>query len=228
MPTSCRGRTGSPVAADVFGAGPRRGTTVKLNLILTTMILGTALALPGPSSAQGPPPAQDSVVGEATILSQFRGLEVDAHSDPDGSNPTGSAGAGSRSTYSVSGHVTCMTVAGRSATVGFAVDSGFSVFGNLGHLIFVEDNGSPGAGHDLANDFETLVPPTSCPAPTAEDLVPFPFIPIRPQPIQAGDITVVDAPARPTSKDQCKNGGWRDFPQFKNQGQCVAFVERGA
>jgi hypothetical protein len=29
----------------------------------------------------------------------------------------------------------------------------------------------------------------------------------------------------PTSKDQCKNGGWKGFPQFKNQGQCVSFVE---
>jgi hypothetical protein len=28
----------------------------------------------------------------------------------------------------------------------------------------------------------------------------------------------------PTSKDQCKNGGWRNFPQFKNQGDCVSFV----
>jgi hypothetical protein len=30
----------------------------------------------------------------------------------------------------------------------------------------------------------------------------------------------------PTSKDQCKNGGWKSFtnPSFKNQGQCVAFV----
>ena len=31
----------------------------------------------------------------------------------------------------------------------------------------------------------------------------------------------------PTSKDQCKNGGWRNFPQFKNQGDCVSFVETG-
>ena len=29
----------------------------------------------------------------------------------------------------------------------------------------------------------------------------------------------------PTSKDQCKNNGWKDFPQFKNQGQCVSFVQ---
>jgi uncharacterized membrane protein len=30
----------------------------------------------------------------------------------------------------------------------------------------------------------------------------------------------------PTSKDQCKHGGWRSFtnPSFKNQGQCVAYV----
>jgi hypothetical protein len=30
----------------------------------------------------------------------------------------------------------------------------------------------------------------------------------------------------PTNKDQCKNGGWRNYPQFKNQGQCIAFVNR--
>jgi hypothetical protein len=202
---------------------------MKPKLILTTAIVGTALAVPSASSAQmpAPQPTQDSVVGGATILSLFRGLSVNAHSDPDGSNPSGEASAGARSTYSVTGHVTCMTVVGNRATVGFAVDSGFSVFGNLGHLIFVEDNGSPGAGRDLANDVEAAVPPTSCPAPTDEDLVPFPFIPIRPQPIEGGDITVVDAPLRPTSKDQCKNSGWRDFPEFKNQGQCIAFVERG-
>ncbi len=28
----------------------------------------------------------------------------------------------------------------------------------------------------------------------------------------------------PASKAQCKRGGWRNYPQFKNQGQCVAFV----
>ncbi len=95
-------------------------------------------------------------MGQATILSQFRGLSVDAHSEPDGSNPSGVASAGSRSSYSVSGHVTCMTVVGSRATVGFAVDSGFLVNGNLGHLIFVEDNASPGAGLDLANDIEKL------------------------------------------------------------------------
>jgi lysophospholipase L1-like esterase len=31
----------------------------------------------------------------------------------------------------------------------------------------------------------------------------------------------------PTTKDQCNNGGWRDFSQFKNQGECIQFVNTG-
>jgi hypothetical protein len=34
-------------------------------------------------------------------------------------------------------------------------------------------------------------------------------------------------PLLPTSKDQCKNGGWRSFGVFKNQGDCVSFVATG-
>ena len=34
---------------------------------------------------------------------------------------------------------------------------------------------------------------------------------------------------RPTSKDQCKNGGWASFndPAFKNQGDCVSYASTG-
>jgi hypothetical protein len=31
----------------------------------------------------------------------------------------------------------------------------------------------------------------------------------------------------PTTKKQCKKGGWRAFPQFRNQGDCVSFVATG-
>ncbi len=34
----------------------------------------------------------------------------------------------------------------------------------------------------------------------------------------------VRPPGVPTSKEQCKDGGWRNYPQFKNQGQCEKFV----
>ncbi len=40
-----------------------------------------------------------------------------------------------------------------------------------------------------------------------------------------GNIALGPLPRVPTSKDQCKDDRWRNFPQFKNQGQCVAFVE---
>jgi len=42
------------------------------------------------------------------------------------------------------------------------------------------------------------------------------------QPVQ---IAVTTPPRVPTSKAQCKHGGWRRFG-FKNQGQCIAFVNR--
>jgi hypothetical protein len=43
--------------------------------------------------------------------------------------------------------------------------------------------------------------------------------------VMNGDISVVDAQPSPTTKDQCKGDGWKQFG-FKNQGQCLAFVNR--
>jgi hypothetical protein len=40
----------------------------------------------------------------------------------------------------------------------------------------------------------------------------------------SGATTVTVRPQAPVSKDQCKGSGWRDYPQFKNQGACVSFV----
>jgi len=37
----------------------------------------------------------------------------------------------------------------------------------------------------------------------------------------------VVGPSAPSSKDQCMNGGWRNFPGFKNEGDCVSFVASG-
>lgn len=36
----------------------------------------------------------------------------------------------------------------------------------------------------------------------------------------------VDLPESPISREQCKNGGWEAFG-FRNQGQCIAFVNTG-
>jgi hypothetical protein len=40
-------------------------------------------------------------------------------------------------------------------------------------------------------------------------------------------IDCTSPPAEPGSKKDCENGGWRSFAQFKNQGECVSFVQRG-
>jgi hypothetical protein len=47
--------------------------------------------------------------------------------------------------------------------------------------------------------------------------------------ITVNGVLQVPAPSTPTSKDQCKNGGWKSFtkPSFKNQGDCVSFVATG-
>ena len=44
--------------------------------------------------------------------------------------------------------------------------------------------------------------------------------------ITVNGVTEVPLVGPPTSKDQCKQGGWQTFnnPSFKNQGQCVAYV----
>ena len=39
--------------------------------------------------------------------------------------------------------------------------------------------------------------------------------------------TLVTGEGPPTSGSQCKHDGWKNFPQFKNQGDCVSFVATG-
>jgi len=105
--------------------------------------------------------------------------------------------------------VTCLDVRGNRATIG-------ARFGFGGLVLGAEDN--DGAGQDRLGTLAVGGPaPSACPAVPST----------APPPIFAGDLTVHDAVPRPTSKSQCKNGGWRTFPGFKNQGECVAFVERG-
>jgi hypothetical protein len=70
-----------------------------------------------------------------------------------------------------------------------------------------------------------------------------PFLPVQPPTGPGGSSPVSDwngsgallpgsyritltgtVPCLPTTKEECKNGGWRGFGVFKNQGDCVSFV----
>jgi hypothetical protein len=174
------------------------------------LAVGAMFALPGATSASHDPSGQP--FGEDFVVGSFStgggSFTIDAHSGPSGEDPTGEVrvvtGLGA-----ARGRVTCLNVAGNRATIGIEFPPGIG-----SGFFFVEDN--DGAGHDRQGGVATSEVPSVCPANPSTTLLP----------ISRGDITVHDAPAFPTSKEQCKNGGWRQFG-FKNEGRCVAFVNRG-
>jgi hypothetical protein len=165
------------------------------------------LALPGVSGAQIP--TQDSVVltGGPAQTANFTVIDIDATSGPSGENPTGQVRFDVFDFLNVGGPVTCLAVSGNTATIN--IDDQIGGFGVV--TVQVVD-GQP----DSFDAAPTGRAPTDC--------SPLPPSGLEGPVVSGGDIVVVDAPPLPTSKEQCKKGGWRDFPQFKNQGQCIAFV----
>jgi hypothetical protein len=206
---------------------------MKLKLILTTAIVGGALALPSVSSAAPPPPPPpqlDTATATGSIgsgLGSTFNIQVDAHSGPSGENPGGFASFHTTVQIQVMGHtgdvdvrisgpVTCLNVTGNEAVI--KIDATAAPFGGGGFplgVVEIElvDNG--GSGLDLFSAQTLPSSPTDCSGGTA-DAVPL-----------DGRAVVFDAKPLPTIKEQCKNGGWHNYPQFKNQGQCIAFVNHG-
>jgi hypothetical protein len=208
----------------------------RITLSALAVALLTTLA-PGTAQAQGP--VGDSVIADAAdcfgtmpadcnvVGDLFR---ADVRSGPAGENPTGTvrhtSGFGMGRGF-VDAQPTCLNVTGDTAIIGFAgrvtgflAPEGIFITG----LIRVVDRGGAGSRLDTF-EFrrdqlsETPVPgPLDCSAFSGGDGV---------RVNEIGDIVVHDAPAVPTTKAQCQNGGWRDFPGFRNQGQCVAVVNRG-
>jgi hypothetical protein len=156
-------------------------------------------------SAAAQVPTQDSVTGSG-VSSGGVGFtfEIDAHSGPSGENPSGEVTFRFASSGEVffAGPVTCLDVSGNFAILNVATVQ-FQAVG-------LDVTDSPSG--DLIRAIPTGTS-TCAPLGFALDF-----------PVVSGDVAVVDAPALPTSKDQCKNGGWKNFPGFKNQGECVSFV----
>jgi hypothetical protein len=177
--------------------------------VAAVMGLAVALALPGLAVAQAP--TQDSVVltGSPARAGPFSLLAINATSGPSGENATGEVRfdvAG----FSLGGPVTCLAVNGNSATINFQ-----DTIGPFGLIKVQVLDSQP----DIFDSSPTVGAPTDCSTPLS------PTIGISP--LSTGDIVVIDAPPVPTSKEQCKNGGWRDFGVFKNEGDCVSFVATG-
>ena len=85
---------------------------------------------------------------------------------------------------------------------------------------------SPDGGSVYVTNFG--IPPTSGSVSQYDVGAGGTLSPKTPATVVAGDgpfgVVVGPPTAAPSSKRQCKHGGWRSFPQFKNQGQCIAFV----
>jgi hypothetical protein len=193
-----------------------------------------AILLVSSSASVAQTPGGDSAVGEGVAgpgceipenCTPYVSFDFTARSGPSGEDPAGTTinhiGGGSAPTFS--GDVTCLSVTGNTAVVGaFGMfDSPDYFAGPVADWYLVVDGGGPGSLRDRISieDVFDSPPPTDCSRP--------PVFRAPAYTVAGGDIVVHDAPPLPTSKEQCKNGGWRNFPSFKNEGLCVAFVQRG-
>ena len=175
--------------------------------ILSVLLAAAILLVPaGAASAQAP--VGDSVTGSGTTGNFFGRFEIDVRS-----GPTGQASFSSGVIGPIDGPATCLVVSGNVATFNlqtpqFGVVT-FEVVDNAG-------TGQPDTIEGRATGMGDGRSATDC-SPLTTGLS---------EVVIEGDITVVDAPPLPTSKDQCKNDGWRSFG-FENQGACVSFVATG-
>jgi hypothetical protein len=177
--------------------------------MLLVLVAGATLALPAVSFAQTPRQDSVSLSGTATA-GAFEITTLEATSGPSGESPSGDV------RYSVfggviqqGGPVTCLAVSGTTAILTFSDE-----VGGFGSTKIQVVDGQPDS-FDLLSLFGS---PTDCSPSSPSGLGGT---------VSGGDITVVDAPPLPTSKDECKNGGWRTFGVFRNQGDCVSFVATG-
>ena len=190
----------------------------RLPLVVGLAIMGMLL-VPGAAGAQAA--TRDSVTG--TLNDGFSRSTTtwsfDVSSGPSGESPSGTIqGDGVLLDFDL--QVTCLQVTGNRAVIGGGqIAGGFTV---QVYFVVVDE---PGDVQDrilrrlFVNDPLTPATCAEFEAQTAGT---------APPPANFGSIVVTDAQPFPTSKDQCKNGGWRDYGDlFKNQGACVSFVATG-
>ena len=181
---------------------------MKRLVTVATVVLVAVLAPPGAAQV----PTQDSVSGSGvarTVGSDTTfNFQIDARSGPSGENPTGTVTFTNTTDGSTffSGPVTCL-----------AVNANFGIL-NVNtpqyHAVGMEVTDLP------SGDLIRAIPTTTSACAPIGTAVSFDVI--------SGDVVVTDAPALPTSKDQCKNDGWQTYGVFKNQGDCVSFVRHQA
>lgn len=189
----------------------RRGSLRSLELMLGLGLICLVFA-PSALAAQ-----LDTASATGNASSDYTNINISAQSGTSGQNPSGT-GSFTVNGQLLSGTVSCLSVTGPdmgAGTPGSPTTAVLNLQGtSLGGIVTVElvDNGGNGA--DVFSSAPTVRAPSDC-SPLTGGLT---------APLTGGRAVVFDAPTLPTSIDQCMNGGWRNFPQFKNQGACVSFV----
>jgi hypothetical protein len=186
-------------------------TRGQLGVLTLALLVAPSPSIAAPKPA--PQPSHDSVafigIGDpqGTVLWQ---IEIDARSGPSGEGASGQVTIDNeRGTVLFNGPVTCLAVRGNVATFNVQTPQ-------FGVITMETTDQSPSGPQEIINAAPTGRAPGDC--------SPFPFGLLFL--VRSGDVRVVDAQPRPTSKEQCKDGGWAQFG-FKNQGQCVASVQHG-
>jgi hypothetical protein len=169
-----------------------------------------ALALAAPAAAQAP---GDSVVGAGTarfVTPDLFGLTVpfsiDVRSGPNGESPVGSL-----QLFIRFDDPTCLAIRSGGGQVADEAAINFRNTLTGGRVIVRITGGTSGP---------RIIALSGASSPTDCAFVP----PLSAAEVIDGDIAIVDAPPLPTSKDECKQDGWRAFGAFRNQGDCVNFV----
>ena len=171
-------------------------------------MLAVVLMLPTGAAAQAPP--GDSVTGSGTVRFVSGGLTgltqpfgVDIRAGRTGENPTGTL-----TLLFTFTDPTCLVIGGPveeppTATVNLLnpVTGGRTVFqlGSIGGVQFIA--------------VAVADSPDDCSLGSASEVAE----------VISGQISIADAQALPTSRAECKNGGWAQFG-FKNRGHCIRFV----
>jgi hypothetical protein len=204
------------------------------------LAVATVVATVAVPAASAQTPAGDSVTGRATSCELdipgsecnfFTFLDVDARSGPSGENATGTVEWQRRVSMlflSGGGLVSCLAVSGNTAIVGATATGSAGSSRTLARV--VDGGGAPGQdSFEAFTEFSFSSPP---PPPQPPDCSSFPpnwggLVQRASGVNDLGNIVVTDAQPLPTSKDQCKNGGWKTYRTFRNQGDCVSFVATG-
>jgi hypothetical protein len=218
---------------------------MRSRLSIASVVLVLTAVCAAPAHAQVA--AGDSVTGGGLLATcapwpdcggPFLGnFAIDARSGASGEDATGTftAHLGGGFGFNWTATVSCLAVSGNTAVIGFSGKVAGGVipvsFWTVGLVRVVDGDGADDTiewSYVLGEQGSGDPPPGDpLPGPTDCSSYPGPFT-LRegPHVVGSDDIVVTDSHAFPTSKEQCKKGGWASFG-FRNQGQCVAFVERG-